>query len=144
MDTVSSSVRSKIMASVKQKSTKPEVILRKSLHKLGLRYVLNDKRLPGSPDLVFPKYGAVVFINGCFWHRHGCKFSTMPKTRKLFWEEKFKDNIKRDKRNIKKLRKLNWRVKVVWECQLKGNNNKAFRKAEMVSKWLKNGFQNDI
>lgn len=85
MDTVPSQIRSKIMASVRQKGTTPEILLRKTLHRFGFRYVLNDKRLPGSPDLVFPKYQAVVFINGCFWHRHGCKYSTVPSDqRQLF------------------------------------------------------------
>lgn len=86
---------------------------------MGFRYRLHEKKLPGSPDLVFPKYKAVIFVHGCFWHRHGCKQATTPSTRKQYWEEKFKGNIERDERNIQSLKDLGWRVMVVWECELK-------------------------
>ncbi len=138
MDTVDQKIRSKIMASVGQKDTKPEMVLRKALHRMGFRYVANDKRLPGSPDLVFPKYHAVIFVHGCFWHRHGCKYSTMPQTRRYFWEEKFEANKRRDLRKISDLRKKGWNVKVVWECKLKGSKNQVHREISTISKWLKN------
>lgn len=124
MDSVDKRTRSRIMASVGQKSTGPELKLRKALHRLGFRYRLNDQRLPGSPDLVFPKYHAVIFVHGCFWHRHGCKYTTTPSTRKEFWIAKFKANIERDQRNINELKKLGWRVLIVWECEIKNDLEK--------------------
>ena len=121
MDTVDRATRSKIMASVGQRNTGAEMKLRKALHRLGLRYRLHDKRLPGSPDLVCPRFRAVIFVHGCFWHRHnGCKATTFPKTRQDFWAAKFETNIARDQRNIEELQKEGWRVAVVWECALKG------------------------
>ncbi|MGX9364519.1 very short patch repair endonuclease [Desulfoplanes sp. PS50] len=121
MDTVDRTTRSKIMRSVPQRGTSPEIRLRKALHRRGFRYRVNDKRLPGSPDIVFPRYHAVLSVHGCFWHRHGCKYTTTPSTRKEFWEAKFKANIERDKRNEEKLKELGWRVLVVWECEIKNS-----------------------
>src|SRR5690348_16128970 len=100
MDTVDRQTRSRIMASVGQKDTGAEIILRSMLHKAGFRYCLHDRRLPGSPDLVFPRYGAVIFVHGCYWHSHGCHKSTVPKSRRTFWTEKFTTNRRRDERNI--------------------------------------------
>lgn len=120
MDTVDKATRSKIMSKVGQKNTGPEMKLRRALHKLGFRYRVNVKGLPGTPDLVFPKYKSVIFVHGCFWHRHeGCKYATTPKDREEFWLVKFKANMERDRRNIEVLEKLGWRVLVVWECELK-------------------------
>lgn len=119
MDTVNKATRSKIMRSVPQRGTTPEIRLRKALHRRGFRYRINDKRLPGSPDIVFPKYHAVIFVHGCFWHRHGCKYTTTPSTRKEFWKAKFRANVERDKRNEEKLIELGWRVLVIWECEIK-------------------------
>lgn len=107
------------MKSVPQKDTKPEMRLRKALHGMGFRYRLHDKRLPGSPGLVFPKYKAAIFVHGCFWHRHGCKQTTTPTTREDFWKGKFKANVERDKKNISDLEAAGWRVLTVWECELK-------------------------
>lgn len=112
------------MSQIKGKNTKIELIIRKKLWSLGYRYRLHKKDLPGKPDLVFPKYKTVIFINGCFWHRHGCKYTTNPKTRKEFWEIKFKQNIERDKKNISELKKAGWRVLVIWECEIKDNSDK--------------------
>jgi DNA mismatch endonuclease (patch repair protein) len=137
MDTVKRNVRSKIMAAVGQKNTKPEMILRKTLHHMGFRYVVNDKRLPGSPDLVFPQYGAAILVHGCFWHRHGCKYSTMPKTHFDFWHDKFETNKKRDRKKISDLRRLGWKVKVVWECKIKGKKSQVDREILSISAWLK-------
>src|SRR5882672_8688942 len=100
MDTVDRQTRSKIMASVGQKDTGAELLLRRALHNIGLRYRLHDRSLPGSPDLVFPRLRAVVFVHGCYWHSHGCYRSTVPKSRNEFWIEKFTANQKRDGRNI--------------------------------------------
>lgn len=117
------------MKSVPQKETKPEMRLRKALHWMGFRYRLHDKKLPGSPDLVFPKYKAVIFVHGCFWHRHGCKQTTTPATRKDFWRAKFDANAERDKKNVSDLESAGWRVMTVWECELKNaDENELFKK----------------
>ena len=137
MDTVDKAKRSEIMSKVGKKDTGPEMLLRPALHKLGLRYKLHDRKLPGSPDLVFPKYHAVIFVHGCYWHSHGCYRSTVPKTRQDFWTKKFKDNKERDKRKMDQLMDEGWRVLVVWECALVG---KTSRLSESVAKevfdWL--------
>lgn len=114
------------MRNIKGKDTKPEILLRCALHARGLRYRLHCRELPGSPDLVFPKYRAVVFVHGCFWHRHGCKYTSTPSTRRDFWEQKFLQNVKRDEKAVKELEQMGWRVFIVWECQIKkahGNLN---------------------
>ena len=121
MDTVDRQTRSKIMASVGQKDTGAELALRRALHKIGLRYKLHDCTLPGSPDLVLPRFHAVIFVHGCYWHSHGCHRSTVPKNRHEFWVAKFKVNQLRDKRNMRSLLKSGWRVLIVWECVLFGN-----------------------
>jgi DNA mismatch endonuclease (patch repair protein) len=137
MDTVDKSTRSKIMASVRQKSTGPEMRLRKALHKIGFRYRVNDKKLKGSPDLVFPKYKSVIFVHGCFWHRHGCKATTTPNTRQDFWNAKFKANVRRDKSNIETLLNQGWRVMVVWECSLKGKGEHVDSVIHEVAGWIR-------
>lgn len=114
------------MRNIKGKDTKPEILLRCALHARGLRYRLHCRELPGSPDLVFPKYRAVVFVHGCFWHRHGCKYTSTPSTQRDFWEQKFLKNVKRDEKAVKELEQMGWRVFIVWECQIKkahGNLN---------------------
>lgn len=106
------------MASVKGKHTRPELIVRKYLHRRGLRFRLHDRSLPGKPDLVFPKFRAVVQVHGCYWHRHvGCRYATTPSTNTEFWREKLDRNVGRDKRNEFALRELGWNVFVVWECE---------------------------
>jgi len=138
MDTVDKATRSKIMSKVGQKGTGPEMKLRRALHAKGFRYRVNVKKLPGSPDLVFKKYKAVIFVHGCFWHRHkGCKYATMPSTRKEFWSAKFEANIARDKKNVDELLEMGWRVLVVWECVLKKKKEMGFDEAiESIAKWL--------
>ena len=112
------------MAAIKSKNTKPEIAVRKLLHSLGYRFRLHRKDLPGSPDIVLPKYKTVIFVHGCFWHRHkNCKYATSPKTREEFWENKFKQNVERDKNNFKELKNLNWKVLVLWECEVKNIQN---------------------
>lgn len=111
--------RSRIMASIKGKDTKPEVLVRKFLFSKGLRFRKNPKNFFGKPDIVLRKYNTIVFINGCFWHAHdNCNRFSMPKTRVGFWEEKFKKNKSRDKRNIDFHRSSGWNVIVVWECEI--------------------------
>lgn len=112
--------RSKLMASVRQRDTKPEMIVRRGLHARGLRYRLNDRSLPGSPDLVFPRFRTVVFVHGCFWHAHGCRLSKLPGSRQDYWGPKLAANAARDAHAISSLLDTGWRVLVIWECGLKG------------------------
>lgn len=106
------------MSGIRARDTRPEMIVRSYLHSTGLRYRLHGK-LPGKPDLVFPRYRVVVFVNGCFWHRHeGCRHATTPSSNVAFWEKKFADNVSRDRRVRAELSKLGWRVLVIWSCKL--------------------------
>lgn len=110
--------RSKIMRAVGRRDTKPEIAVRRLLHEMGLRFRLQRKDLPGTPDLVLPKYRTVIFTHGCFWHRHGnCSKATTPKTRAEFWQRKFDDNIARDAASEVKLIEQGWRVLIIWECE---------------------------
>lgn len=120
VDTLSPEERSERMSRVRGKDSAPEMRLRRIVHGSGFRYRLHVKNLPGSPDMVFPKRKAVVFMHGCFWHRHeGCKLARLPKSRLGFWVEKLEANRQRDKRNQGLLMEMGWRVLVVWECQLR-------------------------
>lgn len=108
------------MRAVPRKNTTPELIVRRCAHGLGLRFRLHRKDLPGTPDIVFPKYRTVIFVHGCFWHRHkNCRYTTTPTTRRDFWQAKFDANIMRDKNNAAKLERQGWRVHVIWECETK-------------------------
>lgn len=110
-----------MMSSIRSGNTKPELALRRTLHRLGFRYRLHGPKLPGKPDLTFPRYRAVLFVHGCFWHRHeGCRFATTPSSNKEFWSEKFSANIKRDRKAVESLLATGWRVGVAWECLFKG------------------------
>ena len=126
--------RSRMMSSIRGKDTWPERTLRSLLFARGFRYRLHVRKLPGSPDLVFPKHGAVVFVHGCFWHRHeGCRYITTPRTNEEFWQRKFLDNVDRDRRHVEALRTLGWRVAIVWECALKHSVEDT---ARLVEEWL--------
>ena len=120
MDNVSRERRVQIMRAVKQKNTKPEVTVRKYLHRCGLRFRIHDRKLPGKPDIVLSKHRAVIFVNGCFWHGHvspNCNGHRIPKTNTEFWRTKITLNRKRDQRNKNRLESMNWRVFEIWECQ---------------------------
>lgn len=108
------------MSRIRSKDTKPEMLIRRGLHARGLRYRLNDRALPGRPDLVFPKYHTAVFIHGCFWHAHGCALSKLPATRQDFWRTKLTANAVRDCKAVDALKAVGWRVLVIWECALRG------------------------
>ena len=119
-DIVNAARRSEIMSRIKRRNTKPELIVRRIAHGLGFRFRLHRGDLPGSPDVVFPRYRTVVFVHGCFWHRHdGCRYAYRPKSRIQFWTKKFEENVVRDARNEMALRNLGWRVLVIWECETK-------------------------
>ena len=116
--------RSKNMSAIKSKNTKPEIKVRKILHSMGYRFRLHSKDLPGSPDIVLPKYKTVIFVHGCFWHRHeNCKYASTPKTRQEFWNKKFTTNIERDLQIKEKIRVTDWRSVVIWECETKNIDN---------------------
>jgi DNA mismatch endonuclease (patch repair protein) len=118
VDNLSPRERSILMSRVRNKDTKPELRVRRLLHSLGYRYRLHPKTLPGKPDLVFPGRRKVVFVHGCFWHRHkGCKLSSTPSSSRNFWREKFIANVERDRRNIDALENEGWDVLVVWQCE---------------------------
>jgi DNA mismatch endonuclease (patch repair protein) len=120
VDVVAPNVRSRMMSGIRATDTKPERLLRKGLHARGLRFRLHDKRLPGRPDLVLPKWRAALFAHGCFWHGHSCPLFKWPKSRPMFWREKIEGNRTRDAAAVAALRQRGWRVGVVWECALKG------------------------
>lgn len=111
------------MAAIKSKDTKPEIKVRKFLHGLGYRYRLHDRDLPGKPDIVMKKYKTVIFVNGCYWHRHpGCKFAYHPQSNIEFWGLKFQQNIDRDRKNYANLEEKGWHVIIIWECDIKNNS----------------------
>jgi len=128
MDRISKQHRSWNMSRIRGKDTTPEKKVRSLLHRLGYRFRLHCDELPGSPDIVLPRFKAVIFVHGCYWHRHeGCKLAYTPKTRVRFWQTKFDDNVARDKRTVTDLRKRGWRVLVVWECQVPNTKRLAHR-----------------
>lgn len=128
VDVVDKETRSRMMSGIRGKDTTPEILVRKALHRLGFRFALHDRKLPGRPDLVLPRHHAVVFVHGCFWHRHvDCAYCTTPSTRAEFWRKKFESNVERDQRNEQKLRDEGWRVFIVWECGLKHDPDRLLR-----------------
>jgi len=119
-DRLTSEQRSWNMSRIRAKDTKPELTVRSILHRMGFRFRLNRKDLPGTPDIVFPRYRTAIFVHGCYWHRHpGCANSTTPKKNADFWKKKFNENISRDVRNQKALKEMGWIVSVIWECQIR-------------------------
>jgi DNA mismatch endonuclease (patch repair protein) len=138
VDSLTPSERSIRMSKIRGKNSAPELALRKAMHALGFRFRLHYKTLPGKPDLVFPKYKTVVFVHGCFWHRHAaCKVANMPKSNAAFWMDKFDKNVARDLRVVHSLENLGWRVFVIWECEL-ANREKIAIAADNLSKKLCN------
>ena len=125
VDVVSPEVRSRMMSGIRGKDTQPEMLVRRFLHGHGLRYRLHDKRLPGAPDLVFPRHGTVLLVHGCYWHRHqGCQYATIPASNVEFWQEKFDGNVLRDRKAISLLLDGGWRVILLWECGLRRTRSK--------------------
>lgn len=135
-DIVDQVTRSRMMSGIRGKDTKPEMAIRKGLHKCGFRFRLHDNTLPGKPDLVLRKYNAVIFINGCFWHKHNCRLFKWPKTRPEFWRDKINRNHENDKLAMDRLSELGWRICVVWECSIKGKDRDTEKVAHKVAAWL--------
>jgi DNA mismatch endonuclease, patch repair protein len=120
VDTISEERRSWNMSRIKGKDTKPELAVRSFLHRMGYRFRIHRKDLPGKPDIVLPKYKTIIFIHGCFWHRHkGCKYAYTPKSRVKFWKDKFAGTVNRDKQHLKQLKEYGWKVFIIWECETK-------------------------
>lgn len=135
-DIVDSQTRSRMMSGIRGKDTRPELALRRALHARGFRYRLHARAITGRPDLVLKKYRAIIFVNGCFWHRHeGCRLATTPATRPEFWADKFAANVARDRSVQESLMADGWRVATIWECALRKPHmvNKA---AGLVGNWL--------
>lgn len=125
--------RSELMARIRNRDTTPELAVRRIAHRMGLRFRLHRKDLPGRPDLVFPKHRLTVFVHGCFWHRHeGCRYASTPKSRIAFWTEKFAANVERDARREAALRTLGWRVFVIWQCETKDEAAVERKLAELI------------
>ncbi len=136
MDKLTPEHRSWNMSRIRSDNTKPELIVRSLLHRMGYRFRLHQKNLPGKPDIVLPKHKTVIFVHGCFWHRHeNCKYAYIPKSRRGFWTNKFKTNIERDKKVNQQLKDLGWKVNIIWECELSD--------LTAVEKKLDNIFRND-
>ena len=136
VDHLTKEKRSWNMSRIRSGNTKPELLVRSLLHRMGYRFRLHQKDLPGKPDIVLPKYKTVIFVHGCFWHRHeNCKYAYMPKSRQKFWNNKFKTNIERDKKVNQQLKNLGWKVNIIWECELSD--------VKAVKKKLDNYFRND-
>lgn len=134
-DVVSRKRRSQMMAGIGPRNTAPELAVRRVAHRMGLRFRIHRKDLPGSPDIVFPKHRLAVFVHGCFWHRHAnCSNCTLPKTRTVFWKAKFASNVARDRRNVEALRALGWRVLTVWECEAENEKLVARRLAARIQR----------
>ena len=136
-DSLTPEDRSALMSKVRSGDTRPEWILRSALHRMGFRYSLRRRDLPGKPDLVFRRYRAVVFVHGCYWHYHRkgrCRRSNLPKSNTRFWRDKFDRNRRRDRANVRQLRSAGWRVMTVWECQLLDHTLPTVRK---VADWLR-------
>lgn len=136
-DVVDAATRSRMMSGIKGKNTSPEILIRKALHSRGFRFRLHVKYLPGKPDLVFPKYKSVVFIHGCFWHGHQCRYFKVPSTRSDFWLDKIEKNKARDELQLMKLRTSGWRVLVIWECSIRlMKKQKSCTLIDQISDWL--------
>ncbi|XZG70281.1 very short patch repair endonuclease [Chitinibacteraceae bacterium HSL-7] len=137
-DIVDKAARSRMMSGIRSKNTKPEMLIRKALHARGFRFRLHVKDLPGKPDLVFPKYKAVIFIHGCFWHGHNCRYFQLPKTREEFWRAKINANQMRDHCQVTSLKQRGWRVLVIWECATKADatGGKLSTVIDWVGEWL--------
>ena len=137
-DIVLPEVRSRMMSGIRGKNTKPELLIRKGLHAAGYRYKLHENSLPGKPDVVLPRYRAVIFVNGCFWHGHNCHLFKWPSSQKEFWKQKIEGNIKKDRENNNALAVAGWRIMTIWECAVKGRGRLPFETViTEISWWLK-------
>jgi DNA mismatch endonuclease, patch repair protein len=141
-DIVDAVTRSRMMSGIRGKNTKPEITIRKAIHRLGLRYRIHSAHIPGKPDMVFPGVRAVIFVNGCFWHGHDCKYFKLPSTRPEFWSTKIAANKARDLVVRTELENTNWRHLTIWECAIRGQKSEAAVKvAAQAVRWLRSKSQ---
>jgi DNA mismatch endonuclease (patch repair protein) len=136
VDTVDKSTRSRIMSRVHSKDTGPEMIVRRGLFSRGFRYRLHCRKLPGKPDLVFPKYKSVIFVNGCFWHGHNCQRFRLPASNRDYWLHKIERNRTNDVRNADALRLMGWKSLIVWECDITGNSQNREAALDAIAEWI--------
>lgn len=135
-DVVDVKTRSRMMSGIRCRNTRPEMLIRIRLHKNGFRYRLHDKKLAGKPDIILKKYRAVIFIHGCFWHKHECHLFKWPKTRPEFWRDKINGNFSNDQKTVAALKSSGWRVCIVWECALKGKKANLDTAIAKITAWL--------
>ena len=136
VDVVDSTTRSRMMSAIRGKNTTPEMLVRKGLHALGFQFRLHVSSLPGKPDIVLPRYHAVILVHGCFWHGHDCALFRLPATRVDFWQEKIDRNRSNDRKVLENLLGMGWRVGTVWECALRGKGRHAGEVVQQLSGWL--------
>ncbi len=141
VDVVDAATRSRMMSGIRGRNTKPEVFIRSLLHRQGFRFRLHASELPGRPDIVLPRYNAVVFVNGCFWHGHDCPLFKLPATRPDFWREKISRNQQNDIKANSAMFSRGWRVCVVWECAIRGANRDIGPLAQGLANWLRSDIQ---
>lgn len=137
VDIVDAATRSRMMSGIRGRNTKPEMLIRSLLHRQGFRFRLHAKELPGKPDMVFPRYRAVIFVHGCFWHGHECPLFKWPATRAEFWHDKIRKNRENDRRTIDSLLTEGWRVCVVWECSMRGTGKDIDGLLQRMAEWIR-------
>lgn len=137
-DVVSRDTRSRMMSGIKSKNTKPERLIRQGLHRRGMRFRLHDSRLPGSPDLYFPRFSAAIFVDGCFWHGHNCKYFKFPKSNVQFWKSKIETNRNRDSVTRSQLQDLGIRTLTVWECETRTSVEEMEKLLDKIEFWIRN------
>jgi len=143
-DIVDPATRSRMMAGIRSKNTRPEIAIRTALHRAGLRYRLHAKDVPGKPDMVFPRFRAAVFVHGCFWHGHDCPLFRLPENRREFWKSKIDRNRSRDAEVIAKLSASGWRTLTIWECSIRGRGTIGLDEtARIAAAWVRNKLPND-
>ncbi len=137
VDVVDTATRSRMMAGIRGRNTKPEILVRSLLHRQGFRFRLHARDLPGKPDIVLPRFRAALFVHGCFWHGHDCRFFKWPRTRPNFWRMKIQSNRANDLRTREGLRKAGWRVGVIWECAIRGGTDRDIENVtRRITRWL--------
>jgi DNA mismatch endonuclease (patch repair protein) len=136
-DTFDKATRSQVMSKIRSKNTKPELIIRKGLHARGFRYRLHSTKLPGKPDIMLPKYKALILVNGCFWHGHNCHIFRWPTTRKEYWQAKILANARRDCENISHYTEMGWKTLVIWECAIRGKTRLSLESVlDLAVHWI--------
>lgn len=137
VDVVDKQTRSRMMSGIRGKNTKPEITIRSLLHRSGFRFRLHDTKLLGKPDIILKRYNAIIFVHGCFWHKHDCHLFKWPKTRPEFWREKILRNVENDKKALSEIQNQGWRICIIWECSIKGAKKDITEVTNKLTEWLK-------